>query len=85
MSVNKAYSPMLLITVNNSIGDISNHYTLKKLIDLFNKNTTSYDDLDKYAIETIQTEATKQEIDYFQKKYKIHSEKILSLLADNPY
>lgn len=85
MSVNESYLPMLLLTVNNSIGDISKHFTSKKLIELFNKKSNTFNDLDKYAVETIQTEATKQEIANFKKLYNINSEKINYLLSCNPY
>ncbi len=72
------FNPMLLSTVNNSIGNKKNHLTVKQLCDLFKKNT-SYTELEKYAIDTIQTESNKIEIENFSKKHINH------VLSINPY
>ena len=54
-------SPLLLSTINNSIGNKKNHFTVEDLCILFNEKNT-YSDLDKYVIDTIQTEATEDEL-----------------------
>ena len=84
MSVNE-YKPMLLLTVNNSIGDKKSHFTTEKLLGLFDKKCSEFTDLDKYAVETIQTEATIQELSSFKEFFHINSEKIDYLLACHPY
>ena len=59
-------SPLLLSTINNSIGNKKNHFTVEDLYILFNEKNT-YSDLDKYVIDTIQTEATADELANFKK------------------
>ena len=77
-------SPLLLSTINNSIGNKKNHFTVEDLCILFNEKNT-YSDLDKYVIDTIQTEATEDELANFKKTYHIPSEKIEYVLSINPY
>lgn len=84
MSINE-YIPMLLLTVNNSIGDKKSHFTSEKLVNLFDKKDSEFTELDKYAIETIQTEATSQEIIAFKEVFNINSEKIDYLLKCHIY
>ena len=52
MSINE-YTPMLLSTVNNSIGDKNLHFTVDKLLELFNKKCSEFTELEKYAVDTI--------------------------------
>ena len=77
-------SPLLLSTINNSIGNKKNHFTVEDLCVLFNEKST-YTDLDKYVIDTIQTEATKDELENFKNTYHIPSNKIKYVLSINPY
>lgn len=77
-------SPLLLSTINNSIGNKKNHFTVNDLCILFNGKII-YNDLDKYVIDTIQTEATKDELENFKKTYHIPSKKIEYVLSINPY
>lgn len=84
MSINE-YNPMLLSTINSSIGDKKLHFTVEKLLSLFNKEYNAFTELEKYAIEIIQTEATIQEINNFKKNFKINSENIDYLLSCKPY
>lgn len=85
MSINEYTKPMLLLTVNNSIGDKTKHFNVNTLITLFNKKCSEFNELDKYAVDTIQSEATKQEIDTFKKVFNINNNKIKYLLSCNPY
>ena len=85
MSINEQFSPMLLLTVNNSIGDESMHLKIDDLIELFNKKLNQYTSLDKYAVDTIQTEADEVEIKNFAKKYSIPPENVDYVLSTNPY
>lgn len=77
-------SPLLLSTINNSIGSKKNHITVQDLCNLFNGKKV-LNDLDKYIIDTIQTEATENELANFKKIYHIPSEKIKYVLSINPY
>ncbi len=80
------FSPMLLATINNSIGNKNNHVSLKYLIDLFmKKKTTNLSNIDKYIIGTIQQEALEQEIEWFSQDYHIPMENIRYVLSINPY
>jgi len=76
---------MLLHTINNSISDKTKHFNENTLIALFNKKSTNLTELDKYAIDTIQTEATTQEINNFVKKYNVPTAKLEYILTINPY
>lgn len=78
------FKPMLLSTVNNSIGNKKNHITVEKLLSLFSKKTY-LSELDKYIIDTIQTEATKEEINNFKNIFHIQNEDINYVLSINPY
>lgn len=49
------------------------------------KKTTNLSDIDKYVIDTIQTEATKQEIEWFSQDYHVPMENIKHVLSINPY
>jgi len=84
ISINE-YAPMLLSTVNNSIGDKNSHFTVDKLLDLFNKECNKFTELEKYAVDTIQTEATSYELDSFKNYYHIKSKNIDYLLSCQPY
>lgn len=78
------YSPNLLITINSSIGNKKNHITIQDLCNLFNgKGILS--ELDKYVIDTIQKEATKEELNYFRENYNITNEQLKYILSINPY
>ncbi|OCL81814.1 hypothetical protein [Arcobacter porcinus] len=72
---------MLLSTINNSIGDKKLHFTIDNLLGLFNKKYNEFTEIEKYAIEIIQTEATNQELNNFKKEFKINSENIKYLLS----
>ncbi len=78
------FVPMLLSTVNNSIGNKKNHITVEKLSKLF-MSKEALSDLDKYIIDTIQSEASKEEIANFKNKFKIPTENINYVLSLNPY
>lgn len=84
MNINE-YTPMLLSTVNNSIGDKNSHFTVDKLLGLFNKKCNEFTELEKYAVDTIQTEATSYELDSFKKYFHINSKSIDYLLSCQPY
>jgi len=85
MSVNEQFKPMLLLTVNNSIGNKSKHFTINTLIQLFSKKVEEYSNLEKYAVDTIQTEASKDELNYFIKNFNISTDKVKYVLSVNPY
>lgn len=85
MSVNEKFKSMLWLTVNNSIGNKSKHFTIKSLVQLFNKKLTDYSNLDKYAVDIIQTEASKAELNNFIKKFYITSDKVDNVLSVDPY
>ena len=84
MSINE-YTPMLLSTINNSIGDKNSHFTVDKLLELFNKKCNEFTELEKYAVDTIQTEVTSYELDSFKKYFHINSKSIDYLLSCQPY
>ena len=84
MSINE-YTPMLLSTVNNSIGDKNLHFTVDKLLEFFNKKCSEFTELEKYAVDTIQTEATTYEINSFKNYFHINSKNIDYLLSCQPY
>ncbi len=69
------FSPMLLLTINNSIGDQKKHLTIAMLCDLFQKET-DFSPVEKYAVDIIQTEATESELSSFSKQFNIPKEKI---------
>ena len=83
MGVNENFKPMLLLTVNNSIGNKSKHFTIDSLLSLFSKKLDEYSNLEKYAVDTIQTEASKIEIDNFSKKFNISDDKVKYVLSVN--
>ncbi len=85
MGVNEEFKPMLLLTVNNSIGNKAKHFTNTSLVELFNKKFEEYSNLDKYAIDTIQSEASKAELNNFIKKFNISTDKVKYVLSVNPY
>jgi len=77
-------SSILLSTINNSIGNKKNHITVQYLFELFS-GKKNFNDLDKYIIDTIQTEVTKKELDNFKKTYHIPEKQINHVLSINPY
>lgn len=85
MSVDEQFKPMLLLTVNNSIGDKSKHFTINTLVQLFSKKLEEYSNLDKYAVGTIQTEVSKTELNNFTKNFNISTDKVKYVLSVNPY
>ncbi len=55
------FSPMLLATINNSIGNKNNHVSLEYLIDLFmKKKTTDLSNIDKYINRSTQSHRCNQ-------------------------
>lgn len=85
MGINEQFKPMLLLTINNSIGNKEKHFTTDSLIKLFNKKLDEYSNLDKYAVDTIQSEASKTELENFTKKFNISIDKVKYVLSINPY
>tara|TARA_B110000046_G_C12654849_1_gene258128 strand:+ start:243 stop:503 length:261 start_codon:yes stop_codon:yes gene_type:complete len=85
MSINPNFKPMLLLTINNSIGDPSLHLNIEDLVSVFNKKPNNYTNIEKYAIDMIQTESTKDEFNNFINMYQIESEKASLVLSYNPY
>lgn len=85
MSVQSDFKPMLLLTVNNSIGNPSLHLNTNDLVKLFNKQLADYTNIDKYAVDTIQTESTTYEFNDFIKNYKISNDKAAYVLSCKPY
>ena len=78
------FQPMLLLTVNNSIGNKKKHFTIEALCQLFNKNK-HFSNLEKYALDTIKTEATQEELSWFSKDYHIPLSKMKHVLSANFY
>jgi hypothetical protein len=78
------FQPMLLLTVNNSIGNKKKHFTIEALCQLFNKNK-DFSNVEKYALDTIKTEATQDEISWFSKDYHIPLSKVKYVLSINLY
>jgi len=78
------FQPMLLLTVNNSIGNKKNHLTVEALCQLFNKNS-NYSNVEKYALDTIKTEATEEEISWFSKDYHIPLSTLKHVLSTDLY
>lgn len=78
----------LVLTINCSISNINNHFSDEEIKDLFmniadKKNHLS--NFEKYAIDIIQTEALKEEIQWFKEKYHIPQENIDNVLSVKPY
>jgi len=83
--VQNKFQTMLLLTVNNSIGNIKNHFTVESLCQLFNK-TDKFSNHEKYALDIIKTEATQEELEWFSNEYNITLSKIEYILSlDIPY
>ena len=78
------FQPMLLLTVNNSIGNKKNHLTIESLCQLFNKSS-NYSNLEKYALDTIKTEATQEELSWFSNDYHIPLLKLKNVLSTDLY
>ena len=78
------FLPALLCTINNSIGNKKNHFSVKELCKILKKKKP-YTDHEKYAIDMIQYEATKQEIDNFIELYNIPKSCIEYTLSVDPY
>ena len=79
------FTQKLILTINNSIGNKKNHFNYIDVCKLFNPSKKTFNDFEKYAIETIQTEASSNEINNFTKKYNIPKANINHVLSINPY
>ncbi|WP_188109430.1 hypothetical protein [Sulfurimonas indica] len=78
------FQPMLLLTVNNSIDNKKKHFTIDKLCRLFNKEQ-NFTNVEKYALDTIKTEALPEELSWFSKDYHIPLSKIKHVLSISLY
>jgi len=78
------FHPMLLLTVNNSIGNRKKHFTIDNLCQLFTKEQ-NFTNVEKYALDTIKTEASTEELSWFSKHYHIPLSKIKHVLSSNFY
>jgi len=78
------FQPMLLLTVNNSIGNKKNHLTIESLCQLFSKSS-NFSNVEKYALDTIKTEATPQELSWFSNDYHIPLSKLKHVLSTDLY
>lgn len=78
------FQPMLLLTVNNSIGNKKKHFTVEDLCQLFNKKQ-NFSNAEKYALDIIKTEASPEELSWFSKDYHISLSKIKHVLSANFY
>ena len=74
------FQPMLLLTVNNSIGNKKKHFTIESLCQLFNKEQ-DFSSVEKYALDTIKTEASPEELSWFSKDYHIPLSKMKYVLS----
>jgi hypothetical protein len=78
------FQPMLLLTVNNSMGNKKKHFTINNLCQLFNKEQ-DFTNVEKYALDTIKAEASSEELSWFSKHYHIPLSKIKHVLSSNFY
>ncbi len=78
-------SPMLLLTVNNSVGDRKKHVNTEYLVKLFMNPPSVLSKTDRYVIETIQTESCLLEIDMFAKDYNIPKKNVEHILSIDAY
>jgi hypothetical protein len=75
----KAAPAMLLATVNCSIGNKKNHLTAVTIKGLL-AGKSPQNNLEKYAIDVIKTEASQQEIENFASFYRIPKKSIKAVL-----
>ena len=75
---------MLLLTVNNSIGNKKNHLSIYELCQLLKKKH-NFSNIEKYALDIIKTEASPEEIASFSKNYHIPISEIKHVLSSNFY
>ena len=73
------FQPMLLLTVNNSIGNEKKHFTVENLCQFFTKEQ-KFSSVEKYALDTIKTEASPEELFWFSKEYHIPLSKMKHVL-----
>lgn len=89
MQNKKQKKPTLLLTVNCSISNSSNHLSIQHLCDLFlhiKEKENHLTSIEKYAITTMQEEAKSQEIEWFKQDYPyIPKENIDYVLSIKPY
>ena len=78
------FQPMLLLTVNNSIGNKKNHLTVESLCQLFSKKG-NFSNIEKYALDTMKTEATLQELSWFSNDYHIPISKLKHVISTDIY
>lgn len=79
-SVVKHQAPsMLVATVNCSIGNKKNHLDAKAIKALLS-GKQAHNNIEKYAINIIKTEASKQEIEKFASFYRISKKSIKAVL-----
>ncbi len=75
----------ILFDINCSIGNESKHLTEEQVVKLFNKKVDEFDVLDKYAVDVLQTEVSKESLEVFVKEYKISKQKLDYILKAKIY
>lgn len=78
----------LVLTINCSISNIDNHFSDEEIKDLFmniEDKKNHLNTFEKYVIDIIQTEALKEEIQWFKEKYHIPQENIDNVLSIKLY
>ena len=66
----------ILLDINCSIGNEKKHLTIEQVVKLFDKKVEEFDVFDKYAIDILRTESSKESIDAFVKEHNISNEKL---------
>jgi hypothetical protein len=77
--------PMLLATINNSIGSKDKHFSINDLLQLFKKKDSHFTPSEKYMICAIQEEADEYEISSFKNKFHISQQMVDHVLSATPY
>jgi hypothetical protein len=66
----------ILLDINCSIGNENKHLTIEQVVKLFDKKVEEFDVFDRYAVNILRTESSKESIDAFVKEHNISNEKL---------
>ena len=70
----------ILLDINCSIGNEKKHLTIEQVVKLFDKKVEEFDAFDRYTVNILRIESSKESIEAFEEEHNISNEKLVYIM-----